>query len=318
MAPRFTSLPDGRLHFSHGPIDLIIQADGHAQAIRAAHEHAWQRFETVLFELAGELPLLQRPVGETCPLGGAVARRMWQACHPFRASWITPMAAVAGAVAQEIIESYAHPGIGRAAVNNGGDIAFYLGAGASYRVGVCTDIVGATHDAMRGAFRADGTIVIVACMPVRGIATSGWRGRSFSPGIADSVTVLAATAAQADAAATVIANAVNIDDARIARMPANRVKDNSDLGDLPVTVDVPLLERALVEEALRAGLERARRLQAAGLIHGALLTCQGRTAHLENDMQTSMTASAPTHASLPVPGAQEPANSAHRLSAVLY
>ena len=45
---------------------------------------------------------------------------------------------------------------------------------------------------------------------MRGIATSGWRGRSFSLGIADAVTVLAATAAEADAAATVIANAVDL------------------------------------------------------------------------------------------------------------
>src|SRR5690606_41231750 len=45
---------------------------------------------------------------------------------------------------------------------------------------------------------------------VRGVATSGWRGRSFSLGIADAVTVLARTGAEADAAATLIANAVDL------------------------------------------------------------------------------------------------------------
>ncbi len=63
----------------------------------------------------------------------------------------------------------------------------------------------------------DGQFELRADQPVRGVATSGWRGRSFSLGIADSVTVLAATAAQADAAATVIANAVDVADAGIQR-----------------------------------------------------------------------------------------------------
>ncbi|WP_334191013.1 UPF0280 family protein [Noviherbaspirillum sp.] len=289
MAPQFTSLPDGRLHFSHGPIDLIIQVDGQRDAVRAAHQDAWQRFQAVLPELVSELALLQRPVGETCPLGGVVARRMWAACHPFRASFITPMAAVAGAVAQEIIACYDRPGIDRAAVNNGGDIALHLGADASYRVGVCTDIVAATQDALRGALQADGTITITSSMPVRGVATSGWGGRSFSLGIADSVTVLAASAAQADAAATVIANAVNVDDARIRRVPANQLKDNADLGDIPVTVDVPRLEPPLIDAALHAGLAQARRLQEQGLIFDAVLACQGRGARLRTGLHKGMT-----------------------------
>jgi ApbE superfamily uncharacterized protein (UPF0280 family) len=289
MAPQFTSLPDGRLHFSHGPIDLVIQAEGRADAIQAAHQSAWRRFETVLPELVSELHALQRPVGDDCPVNGVVARRMWDACHPFRAGYITPMAAVAGAVAQEIVGCYAVPGIDRAAVNNGGDIALYLSAHASYRVGICTDVDAATEAAMRGELQSDGDILIEAHTPVRGIATSGWRGRSFSLGIADSVTVLAATAAQADAAATVIANQVNVDDARIKRIPACELKDNSDLGHLPVTVDVPRLESGLIDIALRAGLARAQDLQQAGLIRDAVLVCQGRIAHLQIDPHDDMT-----------------------------
>ena len=53
--------------------------------------------------------------------------------------------------------------------------------------------------------RLKSLLAAVTGSPVRGVATSGWRGRSHSLGIADSVTVLAATAAMADAAATVIA-----------------------------------------------------------------------------------------------------------------
>jgi ApbE superfamily uncharacterized protein (UPF0280 family) len=284
MALQCTSFPDGRLHFSHGPIDLLIQADGKADAIRAAHERAWRRFETILPELVSELAALQHPVDDACGVAGSVAQRMWRACHPFRHGFITSMAAVAGSVAEEIASCYAHPGIDRAAVNNGGDIALYLSAGASYRVGICTDIVTSTENAKRGKLQADGEMLIEAHIPVRGIATSGWRGRSFSLGVADSVTVLAATASQADAAATVIANAVNVDDPRVKRVPACDLKDNTDLGNMPVTTDVPRLESGVIDDALRAGLEQARRLQSAGLIFDAVLVCQGHIARVQEDV----------------------------------
>lgn len=290
MTPQCTSLADGRLHFAHGPIDLVIQADGRADAVEAAHRSAWRRFEAVLPELVRELEQLRRPVDGANPLRGVVARRMWQACHPFRADYITPMAAVAGSVAQEIVACYAQPGIDRAAVNNGGDIALHLGVGESYRVGICADVSTATEDAMRGVLRPDGAIRIDARMPVRGIATSGWRGRSFSFGIADSVTVLAATAAQADAAATVIANAINVQDARIERVPACSLKDDSDLGSLPVTAAVPLLEADLIRAALRAGVARARHLQDVKLIWDAVLVCQGQVAHLHEDAGEALAA----------------------------
>jgi uncharacterized protein len=123
--------------------------------------------------------------------------------------------------------------------------------------------------------RIDGDFTVDAAMPVRGVATSGWRGRSFSLGIADSVTVLAATAAQADAAATMIANAVDIDDPRIERRPACELKDDTDLGEMLVTVDVPRLGEMACHQAVRAGQRRARELQAAGLIWSTVIVCQG-------------------------------------------
>ena len=268
-----------RWHFQHGPIDIVIGADGNAAAVAAAHASAWRRFEGVLGELVAELPLLRLPVAEACPLRGVIARRMWRACEPFRANsgaaYITPMAAVAGAVAQELIACYEREGVARAWVNNGGDIALHLAPGASVRVGLFADL--ARFDAARAdaPLHTDADFTLTAALPVRGVATSGWRGRSFSFGIADSVTVLARTAAEADAAASVIANAVNIADARIVRRPACELKDDSDLGQLAVTVDVPMLETPRVHEALQAGLRRALELQAAGLIASAALVCQG-------------------------------------------
>jgi ApbE superfamily uncharacterized protein (UPF0280 family) len=267
-------LSGDRWHFQHGPIDIVSGADGDSGAVRSAHECAWQRFAAVLDELVAELPLLRAPVQADCPLHGVIARRMWQACHPYRAGFITPMAAVAGSVAQELIACYDRPGIVRAWVNNGGDVALHLAPGASLRVGLFADL-GRLQQVGAGPLRLDGDFRIDAATPVRGIATSGWRGRSFSLGIADSVTVLARTAAQADAAATVIANAVDTDDPRIQRRPACTLKDDTDLGELPVTVDVPALGDTAVRQALQRGATRARDLRSTGLIEAAVLTCQG-------------------------------------------
>ena len=287
MQARRARLDRGRWHFQHGPIDLVIGADGDASAVSDSHDAAWRRFESVLGELVAELAALRRPVHalrSECPVRGPVARRMWRACEPFRAGYITPMAAVAGAVAEELIDCYRRAGIERAWVNNGGDIALHLAPGHAVKVGLCSDASGppggepgsglwtvAPHGAAAGRLL---DFEVQAGAPVRGIATSGWRGRSFSRGIADSVTVLAASAAQADAAATVIANAVDVDDARIVRRPASQLKDDTDLGDIEVTTQVPALPAQQVRRALEHGRRRATELQARGLIHAALLVCQ--------------------------------------------
>jgi ApbE superfamily uncharacterized protein (UPF0280 family) len=260
-------------------MDIVIGAEGEAAAVRQAHDEAWRRFRPLLGELVSELALLRTPIASTsepCPLAGSVARRMWHACHPYRNLFITPMAAVAGAVAQELVAVYRRDGVTRAWINNGGDIALHLALGHSVHIGLYADLARLDRRQALDGIDIDGRFEVTAAMPVRGVATSGWRGRSFSLGIADSVTVLADTAARADAAATVIANAVDADDPRIVRRPACELKDDSDLGAIPVTVDVPALDGATVDAALRRGATRARELQAAGLIVAAVLSCQGR------------------------------------------
>ncbi len=279
MTAHRMQLPNGRWHLQHGPMDIILGANGSLKAVELAHERAWKRFAVLLDELVRELPLLRLPVrGSACPVRGPVARRMWEACMPYQSSFITPMAAVAGAVAQELIACYAASGVQRAWVNNGGDIAVFLESAQSVRIGICADVAKLRVDGVSGELLTQGQFEVNSTQPVRGVATSGWRGRSFSLGIADSVTVLAATSAQADAAASVIANAVNVLDPRIVRRSASELKDDSDLGDIPVTVDVPRLESALVQRALQAGLACAQALQARGLIWSAALVCQNQTA----------------------------------------
>lgn len=271
MQASCSRLDAARWHFQHGPVDLIITVDGKADAIARALDSAWSRFQQLLPELVAELALLRQAVRSDRAFEGAVAKRMQAACLPHRAQFITPMAAVAGSVADEMIEFFScEPDIQRAAINNGGDIALHLQANESYRIGLVTDIAqfSAQPDAV------DGSLVICAADPVRGIATSGWRGRSLSLGIADSVTALAASAAHADAAATMIANAVNLEHAAIRRAPAHTVKDDTDLGTLLVTQAVGVLPPVLVQQALERGKLQAQRLLMQGHIQGALLVLQ--------------------------------------------
>ncbi|HCN87720.1 MAG TPA: hypothetical protein DIT28_00845 [Oxalobacteraceae bacterium] len=265
---------DDRWHFQHGPIDLIIGVDGEAAAVARALGNAWRRFGEILPELVSELRALRQPIIADVEFGGRVAQRMFNACCPHRGSFITSMAAVAGAVADELMPYFsAERGIARAYINNGGDIALHLQAGQHYRIGLFADLgkFAGTVSAMDGDFDID------ADMPVRGVATSGWHGRSFSLGIADSVTVLAANAATADAAATMIANAVNSDHPAIVRAPASSLKDDTDLGDLPVTVEVGRLPAEAVQAALRQGVWHAACLVECNTIYGAVLVLQGQT-----------------------------------------
>ena len=266
-------LADGRWHFQHGPIDLIIGADGEPAAVQSATAQAWARFQSLLGELVGELQTLRLPVQEAVAVTGPVARRMVHACWSHRERFITPMAAVAGAVADELIGYFrADPRIVRSYVNNGGDIALHLAAGQRYKVGLYADL---GRIKRRTAHTLDGDFEVTSAMPVRGVATSGWRGRSFSLGIADSVTVLARTAAGADAAATMIANSVNVGDPAILRRPACELKDDTDLGDRLVTVAVGPLSADRVRRALDAGMTTACDLTERGSIHAAALWLQG-------------------------------------------
>ena len=266
-------LPDGcRLHMHDGPIDLIVEAFGAPREIEIAYRAARARFVTVLDELCAELQLLRQPVREDSPLpNGRIAQRMVEAVRPYASrTFITPMAAVAGGVAEEILWAMTSAAtLSRAYVNDGGDIAIHLASGEKF-------VVGMVERPDRPSL--SGTTVIESSNPIRGIATSGWRGRSFSLGIADAVTVLAATAAQADAAATIIANAVDLPgNAKIGRVPARELAPDSDLGDRAVTQSVGELTSVEIDDALAAGVRVAESLRESGLIQAAALRLQGET-----------------------------------------
>lgn len=270
--PSVQWLSGERLHLQHGPIDVVLKAWGAASAVGVAYEAAIQRFQTLLPELTGELAELRKPMSLRPQVEGAVARRMVAACRPFAGVFITPMAAVAGAVADELKDVIVEAApLDRAFVNDGGDIAIHLTEGESLDIALAADFAGGPVPVLNGRITlrdGDG---------IGGIATSGAQGRSFSLGIADSVTVLARDAASADAAATLIANAVDADHAAVSRRPARELDPDSDLGDFAVTVAVGKLPPEIVAEALEKGRAQAEQFRRRGLIRDAALSLQGQT-----------------------------------------
>ena len=277
-------LPDGRrLHLQDGPIDLIIGAFGSPVDLERAYDAAAARFVTVLEELCGELSCLRRSCSpESDWPRGSVARRMTAAVMPYASQcFITPMAAVAGAVAEEILEAMlAAAELSRAYVNDGGDIAVHLSPGEKF-------VIGMVERPDRPSLF--GLATLNSSDPVRGIATSGWRGRSFSLGVADAVTVLADRAAAADAAATVIANAVDLPGhPAVVRVPACDLAPESDLGHRLVTQHVGELPAADVEHALASGIQTAGQLLRMGLIRNAALNLRGETRVVGSMVEGSM------------------------------
>lgn len=256
-----------RLHIQHGPTDLVIDADGPDRLI--LFEVALDAMRDLLSSLAEELPLLRAPWDAQDPPSGPVAMRMHAACSVAGDRFVTPMAAVAGAIADHVLSAMlAHPHAATArkiSVNNGGDIAFWTGVSAVTRAAI--------------AGSKGGGLVLQGPTEWSGMATSGQGGRSLSPGIADSVTVLGNCAATADVAATLIAGDVDCPGAAgVERVPARDLDPDSDLGNRLVTVAVPQLSPAQIDSALATGGDLARHMTKDGQIAGAVLELQGRIA----------------------------------------
>ncbi len=175
------------------------------------------------------------------------------------------MAAVAGLVADEIVASALTLGADRVIVNNGGDIALGLKGKQRIRVGL--------KDSFKE--KVSHVLEIFPDQGIGGVATSGWGGRSFSPGIADAVSVWAADSVIADAAATWIAGQMKLDSPKVVRSPAKELDPETDIPHLLITLDVAPLTPEEKETVLAAGLAVARGLIEKGIIRGAFLAVQG-------------------------------------------
>ncbi|MFM2421481.1 MAG: hypothetical protein RL291_11 [Pseudomonadota bacterium] len=269
--PVVNKLPGDRLNLRHGPTNIVLRVWGGPDAMRNAQRLVFRNFPKILPAVVDDLDQLRKQSGKKpAKMSSPTAQRMADAASEFAEVFITPMAAVAGAIAEEVLRMVMTGGdVERAYVNNGGDIALHLGPGQSLTCGIAGDF------SLGSMPKINGTVTIPAASGICGIATSGAQGKSFSLGIADSVTVLAKTASQADCAATLIANAVNIDSPAIKRTPAKKLDPDSDLGTMLVTTGVGKLTAEEVATALDAGAKAADAYLKSGRIIGALLQLKG-------------------------------------------
>jgi ApbE superfamily uncharacterized protein (UPF0280 family) len=273
LGPQFTAYPHpvqvlrpDLILVDYGPMTLTISAwaEGESRPVMAARAAATG---LELLEALGESQaLLKTPVRKliqihSCP---ELIQDAARACREVSPE-LTGLAAVAGLVADRVLIKAASLGADRVIVNNGGDIALKASNGQPVRVGMKTYPEGeVTH-----------FLEITSNDSIGGVATSGWTGRSFSPGVADVVTVWAGDCSTADAAATWIAARTTLPTPKIHRVPAKAIDPETDIPLLQVTRGVDPLSREEKREALQAGLSVAAGLLGRGVIQGAWLSVQG-------------------------------------------
>lgn len=181
---------------------------------------------------------------------------------------LTPMAAVAGTIADAVADFLYHRGMTRVVVNNGGDISVRLSGKETVRVGIREDILS----------EAFSQVVVLNTERVSwGVATSGLGGRSLTRGIASAATVIAQRASVADAAATAVANASFVAHDKVICRKAETVDPRTDIPELPVTVEVGTLNREIKVIAVSHAMKRARELVERGVILGGFVAVAGET-----------------------------------------
>jgi hypothetical protein len=273
----------GRVRVERGPVSLVLSAWKGQSPQPEACLRAAALVDDILTVIKAALPLLYCPWPQTGPEQfpsaqgaiGLVPLRMWQAARDTGHPEMTPMCAVAGAVADALADAVfadlgaAQPNPGeplRVVISNGGDVSLRLAPGSCATVGLVPAL---------GAPGADEVVAIRAEDPVRGVATSGLGGRGLTQGVADAVTVFAETGALADALATRLCNASRLESPRVQYVPAESLRPGCDIAGLPVTARVSPLSQEERETAL-AGISRAAEpLFEAGKLHALRATVQG-------------------------------------------
>ncbi len=253
-----------------GPMHMVIKAeqDGRPR-IDAAREAAQTAFDCLARAAAWRRAFRRPALDFTPPPDDPLAAAMVAAAAAVGAADLTPMSAVAGAIADAVADRLAAMGMHRVVVDNGGDIAIRLADGESVRVGLRPAI---DKPDIAWVLTLDGRT------PSWGVATSGLGGRSFTRGIASAVTVVAERTAAADAAATAVANACDVEDANIIRRPAEALDPDTDIAGLAVTVGVDRLRPAQQRRALARAEAKAESLCASELITGAIIALDGLSA----------------------------------------
>lgn len=251
-----------------GPVQMSIRAERKGQPLG----REWRKLEQLVSDWLGDLkryleeackPWTQVKDTSHCP---KVFRLMHDAVRSTSEPTLTSMAAVAGTISEMVCNYLTERGATKVLVNNGGDIAVHLGDGESTRVGIIPRL---------GA-QPSHYVQLSSASAIKGIATSGFGGRSFTRGIADAAVALAAKPSIADACATVLANAVNVESPLIERRQARELDPATDIPNLWVTTKILPLPGETRDCALANGMEKAREMVDSKLLFGAILFLAGK------------------------------------------
>jgi len=263
------NLKPGQVFVDFGPVSMVITASRNGEGDTQLCRAAFPVIAACLEDLRPSLEMLRRypPQVELEQLTGAgetMARAVLRTGDP----WLTPMAAVAGTVADAVADFLFAQGAEKVTANNGGDIALRLAPGQSLGLGVL-------YDLERGG--VDRVVHLTAEKGVGGVATSGLGGRSLTTGIASGVTVFSRRCAQADALATLLADRSCIDSPAVHTRLAGELDPDSDIAELPVVVSVEPLSREEKERALEQVLREAEEQYLRGNLLACIATVQGVT-----------------------------------------
>lgn len=252
----------------YGPIQMVIMASRQGipmeqEIVRAGH-HAIN----LLTELSEHLGVARKYVGniKNEHYYPEILRSMIETARSTDEKKVTPMVAVAGTFSDLVADYLFEQGATKVMVNNGGDIAIRLNSGEATNVGLVPKI---------GASTFTHTFNIDSEDNIGGVATSGLGGRSFTLGVADSVTVFGQRCREADAAATLIANKVTVPHEGIKRVKAEELDPNTDIVGQMVTCEVPEFSKEQKIAALNNGKEFGKKLVDLGTIVGFVIFMQG-------------------------------------------
>jgi len=180
---------------------------------------------------------------------------------------LTPMAAVAVTIADEVANFLFERGMTKVVVDNGGGVAIRANREEPITVGIRPDVNDRAVSYM---------ISLDPDLRSHGVATSGLGGRSLTRGIASAATVVARTASLADAAATAVANASFLEDELVWRRRAEELDPYTDIAGLDVTVKVGPLSEEKKNRAVSQAIRKAEDLARRGIILGAFVAVQGK------------------------------------------
>ena len=250
-----------------GPVSVVVNGEKDGMPFEFDRFRVEEKIRSILEEIKEYLPVLKQKAHKIKNTNhmSYVPRKMVDAVKVIDEVSLTPMAAVAGSIADALKEFLKNEWLDLISVNNGGDISIFNKNGRELKIDI-----GDIHTG-----ESSPHLLSIEQITDYGLATSGFGGRSFTLGLADSVTVIATTGALADAAATFICNCTNTETDQVIRRKASEIDPLTDIPDYEVTIKINDLSNFDIMKSLENGLYNASKLKQLNFIYDAVIKLRG-------------------------------------------